>query len=80
MIGLLCFILAVLASPFKSKTRLEAERNSARNGQKAGLKRYSLIIAAMQQFCLLFRQRDPYTASRSIGRGILSENDRPREL
>src|ERR1700680_329401 len=25
MIGLLCFILAVLASPFKSKLRLEAE-------------------------------------------------------
>src|SRR5882757_2718818 len=25
MIGLLCFILAVYASPFKSKTRLEAE-------------------------------------------------------
>jgi hypothetical protein len=25
MIGLLCFVLAVLASPFKSKSRLEAE-------------------------------------------------------
>jgi hypothetical protein len=25
MIGLLCFVLAILASPFKSKTRLEAE-------------------------------------------------------
>jgi hypothetical protein len=25
MIGLLCFVLAVLASPFKSKRRLEAE-------------------------------------------------------
>jgi hypothetical protein len=25
MIGLLCFALAVLASPFKSKLRLEAE-------------------------------------------------------
>jgi hypothetical protein len=25
MIGLLCFVLAVLASPFKSKLRLEAE-------------------------------------------------------
>jgi hypothetical protein len=25
MIGLLCFVLAVLASPFKSKMRLEAE-------------------------------------------------------
>src|SRR6201984_2052720 len=26
MIGLLCFVLAVLASPFKSKLRLEAEK------------------------------------------------------
>jgi hypothetical protein len=25
MIGLLCFVLAVLASPFKSKLRLETE-------------------------------------------------------
>jgi hypothetical protein len=25
MIGLLCFVLAVLASPFKSKLRLQAE-------------------------------------------------------
>ncbi len=25
MIGLLCFVLAILASPFKSKLRLEAE-------------------------------------------------------
>jgi hypothetical protein len=25
MIGLLCFVVAVLASPFKSKSRLEAE-------------------------------------------------------
>src|SRR6202049_4400593 len=35
MIGLLCFVLAVLASPFKSKLRLEAEN--------AGL-RHQLII------------------------------------
>jgi hypothetical protein len=26
MIGLLCFVLAILASPFKSKLRLEAEK------------------------------------------------------
>jgi transposase InsO family protein len=31
MIGLLCFILAVLASPFKSKTRLEAENAALRH-------------------------------------------------
>src|SRR5258705_6766472 len=31
MIGLLCFILAVLASPFKSKTRLQAENAALRH-------------------------------------------------
>jgi hypothetical protein len=31
MIGLLCFILAVLASPFKSATRLEAENAALRH-------------------------------------------------
>jgi hypothetical protein len=31
MIGLLCFALAVLASPFKSKVRLEAENAVLRN-------------------------------------------------
>jgi transposase InsO family protein len=31
MIGLLCFILAALASPFKSKTRLEAENAALRH-------------------------------------------------
>src|ERR1700721_854784 len=31
MIGLLCFVLTVLASPFKSKLRLEAENAGLRN-------------------------------------------------
>src|SRR5258707_14734821 len=31
MIGLLCFALAVLASPFKSKSRLEAENAALRH-------------------------------------------------
>jgi hypothetical protein len=31
MIGLLCFILAVLASPFESKIRLEAENAALRH-------------------------------------------------
>src|SRR6202521_5325290 len=31
MIGLLCFVLAVLASPFKSKLRLQAENAGLRN-------------------------------------------------
>ena len=35
MIGLLCFVLAVLASPFKSKLRLEAEN---------AVLRYQLIV------------------------------------
>src|ERR1700716_3862859 len=38
MIGLLCFVVAVLASPFKSKIRLEAE-NAARRHQLAVLRR-----------------------------------------
>jgi hypothetical protein len=29
MIGLFCFVLAILASPFKSKVRLEAENCGA---------------------------------------------------
>src|SRR5260370_35856676 len=35
MIGLFCFVLAVLASPFKSKLRLEAEK---------AVLRYQLIV------------------------------------
>jgi hypothetical protein len=31
MIGLLCFVVAVLASPFKSKIRLEAENAALRH-------------------------------------------------
>jgi hypothetical protein len=31
MIGLLCFVLAVLALPFKSKSRLEAENAALRH-------------------------------------------------
>ena len=39
MIGLLCFVLAVLASPFKSKIRLEAENAALR---------HQLIVLAAQ--------------------------------
>jgi hypothetical protein len=35
MIGLLCFVLAVLASPFKSKVRLEVENAVLRHQVKA---------------------------------------------
>ena len=37
MIELLCFILAVLASPFKSNTRLEAENAALRHKGRAHL-------------------------------------------
>jgi hypothetical protein len=43
MIGLLCFALAVLASPFKSKVRLEAE--IARHGHQGQAYRTSLALA-----------------------------------
>jgi hypothetical protein len=39
MIGLLCFALAILASPFKSKLRLEAE-NAVRRQQLIVLIRF----------------------------------------
>ena len=38
MIGLFCFVLAVLASPFKSKSRLEAE-NAVLRHQLIALRR-----------------------------------------
>jgi hypothetical protein len=41
MIGLLCFVLAVLASPFKSKLRLEAENAVLR----LQLKAYAVLLA-----------------------------------
>jgi hypothetical protein len=36
MIGLLCFVLTVLASPFKSKLRLEAENAVLRHQSGSG--------------------------------------------
>src|SRR5580704_6719144 len=39
MIGLLCFVLAVLASPFKSKLRLEAENAVLRHQLNVGRRR-----------------------------------------
>jgi hypothetical protein len=43
MIGLLCFFLAVLASPFKSKLRLEAEN--------AVLRHLSIAKSQSRVFC-----------------------------
>src|SRR5229473_1692526 len=59
MIGLLCFILAVLASPFKSKTRLEAE-NAALRHQLLVLRRKVMGRAPLTNnvrwfFILLYR-------------------------
>jgi len=51
MIGLFCFALAVLASPFKSKLRLEAEN---------AVLRHQLIVLRRRldgQECLLSRLR-----------------------
>jgi hypothetical protein len=42
MIGLLCFVVAVLASPFKSKIRLEAE-NAAPRHQLVVLRRKPIL-------------------------------------
>jgi IS1 family transposase len=42
MIGLLCFVLAILALPFKSKSRLEAENAALR---------HQLIILRRQMHC-----------------------------
>jgi hypothetical protein len=45
MIGLLCFVLAVLASPFKSKVRLEAE-NAVLRHQLIVLRRRLCLVAS----------------------------------
>src|ERR1700682_6043651 len=46
MIGLLCFVVAVLASPFKSKIRLEAE-NAALRHQLVVLRRKLKVRARL---------------------------------
>jgi len=46
MIGLLCFVLAVLASPFKSKLRLEAE-NAVLRHQLIVLKRSCVVASGL---------------------------------
>jgi hypothetical protein len=43
IIGLLCFVLAVLASPFKSKLRLEAE-NAVRRDLPSNRGRGALCV------------------------------------
>jgi transposase InsO family protein len=59
MIGLLCFVVAVLASPFKSKIRLEAENATLRHrlvvlrpsqGWRTFLRNHAPDIAAMDLF------------------------------
>jgi hypothetical protein len=57
MIGLLCFVAAVLASPLKSKIRLEAENATLRH-QLVVLRRFEFFntIGAKRTFacCLMF--------------------------
>jgi hypothetical protein len=48
MIALICFVLAVLASPFKSKSRLEAE-NAVLRHQLIVLRRKVRVGSAYQQ-------------------------------
>jgi hypothetical protein len=52
MIALLCFVLAVLASPFKSKSRLEAE-NAALGASCVAVSGSRTAIAGSLAFQLL---------------------------
>jgi hypothetical protein len=52
MIGLLCFVLAILASPFKSKLRLEAE-NAVLRHQLIVLKRTLHGLSSSKQIELV---------------------------
>ena len=58
MTGLLCFVLAVLASPFKSKLRLEAARDSSQH--------YCCSAAPIPKACSVGRSA-PGLASQSAG-------------
>jgi hypothetical protein len=50
MIGLLCFVLAVLASPFKSKLRLEVEN--------AALRRQVIVLRRKLRGCIRLTNLD----------------------
>src|SRR5215469_3668000 len=84
MIGLLSFVLAVLASPLKSKARLEAE-NAVLRHQLIVLRRgrmaapgsptmivcsLSSCIAGLHQFCRLSQSSGPRRCCGGIGPGF----------
>jgi hypothetical protein len=52
MIGLLCFVLAVLASPFKSKLRLQAENAVLRHQLNGGRPQIDTELRVIAQFNL----------------------------
>ena len=63
MIALLCFVLGVLVSPFKSKSRLEAEN--------AALRHQLIILRRKVQSRVRLRSKDRYFLSRCIA-GLLN--------
>src|SRR6202790_3467211 len=75
MIGLLCFVLAVLASPFKSKLRLEAENAVLRHQLNVERRRLPGRVRLTNNdrwfFIQLYRCVNVWTASLSWARCIL---------
>jgi hypothetical protein len=71
MIGLLCFVLAVLASPFKSKLRLEAENAVLRHqlmvlGRRLhGRVRLIIVLGEMHLHRVLKSYADYYNCVRT---------------
>jgi hypothetical protein len=68
MIGLFCFVLAVLASPFKSKLRLEAENAVCRKLNPGTLVMHSARIGRQRMCALHMTVSEPQAL----------EGDRPR--
>src|SRR6188472_3157230 len=71
MIGLLCFILAILASPFKSKLRLEAE-NAVLRHQLIVLKRRLHGRVRLTNNDRWFSHNHPARDARALAQGRLS--------
>ena len=82
MIGLLCFVVAVLASPFKTKLRLEAE-NAVLRHQLIVLRRRLQGVPTANQIRLYWwcspprigrqRMRPTVSAGRDIGASLRND-------